>query len=309
MLKTVYFSIDKDSLLDSNIKEQMDEAVSYIKECGYGAELFARDSDMGMNLDECDISDLRQTLFVTDLPLEAAKLLSSGYYCIGVQHNNNPEAKFNGVKYVFTDIVEVDIDSYVKAYQRYSGDPWEVIRTNRLLIRETTVEDVDEFYRLYKEPEMTRYMEGLFENPEDERRYQKDYIEKVYGLMGFGIWTVVRTEDNLVIGRAGYSIRNGFDDMELGFLIGKEYQGRGYAYEACRAILDYGREVLGFEKVCALVKKENDVSLHLCRKLGFVEDKEVSVEENIYGHNYTGSDSVNLSPSQYGDYIQMKLKL
>ena len=201
------------------------------------------------------------------------------------------------------------MDSFIKAYQRYAGEPWEVIRTKRLIIRETTIDDVDEFYRLYKDPEMTRYMEGLFDNPEDEKRYQKDYIEKVYGLMGFGVWTLVRADDNTVIGRAGYSVRNGFDEIELGFLIGKEYQQQGYAYEACRAILDYGRDVLLLENVQALVKKENTVSIHLCERLGFTKEGEVKVEENIYGHEYSGTDRISISNAKYGTYLRFFQRL
>ena len=226
---------------------------------------------------------------------------------------------FDTINDVFDEIEEVDADSFTKVYQRYAGEPWEVIRTERLLIRETTVDDVDEFYRLYKEPEMTKYMEGLFENPDDEKRYQKDYIEKVYGLMGFGIWTLVRAEDGEIIGRAGYSIRNGFENIELGFLIGKAYQGQGYAFEACEAILNYGKEVLGLENVQTLVKKENVVSIKLCEQLGFTRTDVVSVEENIYGREYPGADSegkvqedtreVKLSKSHYGEYVRFDKKL
>ncbi len=70
---------------------------------------------------------------------------------------------------------------------------------------------------------------------------------------------------------------------ELGFLIAVPYQGKGYAYEVCRAILEYGEQELGFAKVQALVREENRASICLCRKLGFeregrVEDKGIWYE-------------------------------
>ena len=148
-------------------------------------------------------------------------------------------------------------------------------------------------------------MEGLFDNPEDEKRYQKDYIEKVYGLMGFGIWTVIRKGDGRIIGRAGFSIRNGFDDIELGFLIGKDYQRQGYAYEVCSAILEYGKDTLLFDKVQTLVKAENQVSIHLCEKLGFKTTDTVNVEENIYGKEYKTDKNVPVSQSHFGKYVRM----
>ncbi|MEE3495201.1 MAG: GNAT family N-acetyltransferase, partial [Butyrivibrio sp.] len=232
-----------------------------------------------------------------------------GFYVIGVEHVLNRNEEFPGVKYIFSDIDEVDIDSFIKAYQRYAKEPWDVLTTDRLLVRETTLDDVDEFYKLYKDPEMTRYMEGLFENPEDEKRYQKDYIEKVYGLMGFGIWTLVRRSDGRVIGRVGYSVRNGFDDIELGFLIGKEFQRQGYAFEACNAVLDYGRDILLFDKVQTLVKAENEISINLCKKLGFEYLDTVSVEEDIYGREYNGENSVPVGGASYGEYVRLMKRL
>ena len=288
----------------------------YLEDQGYSLKLVEADDSFYPKI---KAAGKKKTLIVCDDSSYTRFLSDKGYYCVGVLHDLNRDAKFEGLKYVFDEIEEVEADSFVKVYQRYAGEPWEVIRTDRLLIRETTIDDVDEFYRLYKEPEMTKYMEGLFENPEDEKRYQKDYIEKVYGLMGFGIWTLVRAKDGEIIGRAGYSIRNGFDNIELGFLVGKAYQGQGYAYEACRAILKYGKEMLGLETVQTLVKKENEVSIRLCEKLGFTKTGVVSVEENIYGHAYPGGDGadrnleeareVKLSKSHYGEYVRFDKKL
>lgn len=291
MLKKVLFYIDKKNKEDSEIVANVNEAAKYVKSCGFEAvvKIAGGVSDEKKSHDDSGSSGesaLDESLFLTDSGLAARLLTETGAYVVGISHKLNEGEDFGGLKYIFTDIQEVDIDSYIKAYQRYAHLPWEVIITPRLLIRETTIEDVDRFYELYSDPEMTRYMEGLFENPEDEKRYQKDYIDKVYGLLGFGIWTVVKRDDNTVIGRAGYSVRNGFDDIELGFLIGKDYQGQGYAFEACDAILKYGKEILLFDKVQTLVKEENTVSIGLCKKLGFAELDTVEVEENIYGDEY-----------------------
>ncbi|MCR4758126.1 MAG: GNAT family N-acetyltransferase, partial [Butyrivibrio sp.] len=251
------------------------------------------------------IPNKKTILVVTDKDSFAKKLMNAGVPVVGVSGDFNKDQEFDGLKYVFAEIDEVDIDSYVKAYQRYVGEPWFILETERLILRETTLEDVDEFYSLYKDPEMTQYMEGLFENPEDEKRYQKDYIDKVYGLMGFGIWTVIRKEDKRIIGRAGFSVRNGFDEIELGFLIGKEFQRKGYAFEACSAIMDYGKNILLFDKVQTLVKAENQVSIHICEKLGFKTIDIVDVEENIYGKEYKTDKNIALSQAHFGKYVRM----
>ncbi len=295
MLKSVVF------LIKSPIESLVDEASCYIKECGYDSSVYYISSFS----EEKFVEIKKEVLFATDSGDTAKELSTRGFYVIGISHDQNEDENFEGLKYIFTDIDEVDIDSFVKAYQRYAGLPWEILRTERLIIRETTLDDVDEFYKLYSDPEMTRYMEGLFENPDDEKRYQKDYIEKVYGLMGFGVWTLVRISDGAVIGRAGYSIRNGFEEIELGFLVGKAYQRQGYAYEACDAILEYGKNVLNFDKVQTLVKEENEVSIHICKKLGFEVADTTYVEENIYGQEYRTDKNVSLNQPRYGKYVRM----
>ncbi len=301
MLKRVIFALNKSLNPDDPIRRSFQRTADYIAESGYESELLDISSAFFTNATE---DEKHGTLILTDREAISKALTESGFYVVGILHEQNAGEKFTGLKYVFSELEEVDMDSFVKAYQRYAGEPWEVIRTDRLLIRETTLEDVDIFYKIYADPEITRYMEGLFENPEDEKRYQKDYINKVYGLMGFGLWTLVRSSDNTVIGRAGYSVRNGFDEIELGFLIGKEYQRQGYAFEACSAILDYGRDVLMFDKVQTLVKKENTVSIHMCERLGFEELDEVDVEENIYGKDYGETQMVNLDSGNYGKYVR-----
>ncbi len=304
LLKQVLFLLKKESMAKEDIYGLADGAKDYLRTEGYESWV----AGIGDSSFDWEKEVEKESLLIaTDSADAATALCDEGYFCIGFVHRGNEGEEFKGLKYVFSEIDDVEADSFVKAYQRYAGEPWDVIRTDRLMIRETTVEDVDEFYRIYKDPEITQYMEGLFDDPADEKRYQKDYIEKVYGFYGFGVWTLVRRSDNRIIGRAGFSMRNGFDEIELGFLIGKEFQRQGYAYEACKAILDYGRYVLMFEHVQTLVKKENEASIQLCEKLGFRRQEEVDVEENIYGRAYNKEDRVSLSEAKYGKYVKFVL--
>ena len=85
-----------------------------------------------------------------------------------------------------------------------------------------------------------------------------------------------------VIGRAGVSYREGFEEPELGFIIGAPWQRNGYAYEVCEAILAYAAAALGFTKLQALVETENLPSIRLCRKLGFDYDSRITLREREY---------------------------
>ncbi|MCR5093144.1 MAG: GNAT family N-acetyltransferase [Lachnospiraceae bacterium] len=248
--------------------------------------------------------DHPECLYLAEDPKVAQRLVSLGGKTAGFLHDSNRGETFTGLKYVFDEPDEVDADSYRKAWERLSGIPWTILVTERLIVRETTVDDVDAFYEIYRDPSMTEFQEGLFADPEDEKRYTKDYIEKIYGLLGFGVWTLKRRADGRVIGRAGFSIRKGFEDVELGFMIGKAWQGQGYAREACEAILNFGRDILQFPRVQALVKAENEVSIRLCEKLGFTRAEQVTIEEDIYGGKYPTDGQVTFSPERYGEYIR-----
>ena len=69
-------------------------------------------------------------LVVADRKDNTVKATELGFYVVGIEHSLNKNEEFPGVKYIFSDIDEVDLDSFVKAYQRYAGEPWEVLTTS-----------------------------------------------------------------------------------------------------------------------------------------------------------------------------------
>lgn len=231
--------------------------------------------------DEVPKDETPDTLYITDSEAAYHALRQQGKYVLPYRHEGNHNSDFAGALYVIEQIEEIGYETIDMAYRRMAGLPWEILTTERCVIRETTIDDVDSFYKIYADPEITKYMEDLYEDRDEEIAYIRDYREKVYGFYGYGMWTVL-TKEGTVIGRAGISWREGFDLPELGFVIGVSWQGQGYAYEVCSAILGYAREELSFEQVQVLVMEGNDISENLCRKLGFRFLEKVTVEGNIY---------------------------
>ena len=214
----------------------------------------------------------RNTLFVTDAPQVAKKLLTANFPVLGILLKENEDASFSGVQYLAEGWESINPSYLEKVYRRCCGLPWQILETKRCILRESIEADVDAFYQIYAEPSITAFMEDLFADREEELRYMAAYRENMYEFYGYGIWSVVLKETGEVIGRAGFDMRAGFAEPELGFVIGVLWQGRGLAEEVCRAILRYGEEDLGFTKVQALTEQENTASLALLEKLGFVFD-------------------------------------
>ena len=223
----------------------------------------------------------RDWLYLADDERTARKLADAGAKTCGFLHENNRQERFGGYKYLFDEIPEVDADSYRKAWERLSGLPWTIAKTDRLMIRETTTDDLDALYEIYSDPSVTRFQDGLLEDRDAEKRYMEDYIKNIYGLMGFGIWSLVRLKDGILIGRAGLSAAKGYENTELGFTVGVPWQRQGYAFEACSQILLFAGWVLGLDRVYANVREGNTASVRLCEKLGFHPDHEPGREGYI----------------------------
>ena len=231
---------------------------------------------------EVETEGRRGVLYLTDDAGTARGLREAGEAVLIYLHPGNRDQDFSGFLFAVEDPEDLEPEYIERAYRRLKGLPWNILRTARCLIRETIPEDVESFYQIYSHPAITEYMEGLYPEVEEERQYVRDYIEKVYTFFGFGVWTVIERETGAVIGRAGFSYREGFDEPELGFIIGVPWQRRGYAEEVCRAVLAYGWSALEFRQVQALVEPENIPSVRLCEKLGFRKDENVNVGEKEY---------------------------
>jgi RimJ/RimL family protein N-acetyltransferase len=221
-------------------------------------------------------------LWITDFEDAAEHLLKCGCGVLIYLHDGNRNDSFEGARYAFENPQELSQEYLERIYRRYAHIPWDILDTERCLIRETKESDIDAFYEIYQEPSITRYMENLYEDRDEEREYIRTYIDKVYGFYEFGVWTVIEKKSRKIIGRAGLSYREGFEEPELGFVIGVPWQRQGYAYEVCSVILKYAKEELGFDRVQALVEPENTVSIALCEKLGFKDKQDIMVEDKIY---------------------------
>lgn len=232
--------------------------------CGLGT---AEAQKMTENL-EINEDQRSGLLWMTDNSALARCLAERQCPVLAFLHEDNDELDFGEVRYACEKPEEVESVYLEGVYRRCMRLPLDILATERLFLRETTEADVDMFYRIYDDPSITQYMEGLYPDRQEERAYIREYIEKIYNFYDFGVWTVGKRDTGEVIGRAGFAYREGFEEPELGFVIGVPWQRQGYAYEICSAILKYGWEQLEFTKVRALVQPDNEPSLQLCRKLG-----------------------------------------
>lgn len=225
-----------------------------------------------------DLSFIDATLWITDDKIYGAKLQKKQklvlLYDNPLRKQTNAlivdnKAEHGYFPYVIEGFEDVDYCYLDRIYRRLKKIPWDILETDRLYVRETMLEDLPAFYEIYQDPSICQYTEKLFDDSKEEAEYLKAYIDTAYRFYETGIYTVILKETGEIIGRAGLDRRVEFEELELGFLIAKKHQKKGYAKEVCQALLQYANEYFPEDAVHAFVEPENEISIHLLEKLGF----------------------------------------
>ncbi|SVE11867.1 uncharacterized protein METZ01_LOCUS464721, partial [marine metagenome] len=76
--------------------------------------------------------------------------------------------------------------------------------------------------------------------------------------------------NNSLIGGVGLSLEED-NDLDLGFWIGRDHWGKGYATEAAMGLIQYAKKEFNFKQIKACYIKGNTGSSNVLRKLGFEE--------------------------------------
>ena len=240
-------------------------------------------------------------LYVSDCGALLRSLQAEGCPVLGYSHPGNRKEAFPGIPYVMEGAGEVEPEYLERVYRRFAGIPWDILETERCLVREMGVEDVPALCALYGDPAAAAWTDPPFSQESWGRAYVREYAQKVYAYLEFGIWTVVLKETGEVIGRAGIMPGQG-EIPELGYLIGAPWQRRGLGSEVCRAILDYARGELGFAGVRAVIHRDNIPSLALARRLGFHPEGETAGDKLslLWGQGQDPVISLRKEPSGIG---------
>ena len=149
----------------------------------------------------------------------------------------------------------------------------QILETTRLSLREIIVEDAQFVFDLLNTPKFLKYIgdrgvRSVYDASEFiESRYRKSYQDH-----GYGLYTVLLKGpalEKMPIGMCGFVRRDSLPGPDIGFAFLPAFESRGYGYESAAAVMDHGRDILGFEEVFAITSPDNDASGRLLEKLGF----------------------------------------
>lgn len=120
--------------------------------------------------------------------------------------------EFLPVEHVIWQFEGIDETYLERVFWRCNNIPWTILETERCVIREFAMEDLDALFELYAKPGMTNFVEPLYEY-EEEAEYERAYIKHRYRYYGYGMWLVFDKKSGELIGRAGLEDREYAEDM------------------------------------------------------------------------------------------------
>lgn len=147
------------------------------------------------------------------------------------------------------------------------------LETERLLLRAIRSEDAEAVFRIFSDDEVTRYYDmETFSSLEQARQLTMGMIERFQNKVRIR-WGITLKGEDVVIGTCGYPVWEKFRFAGgIGYDLAREYWHRGITSEAVTAMLQFGFERMGLNRVEAVVMSGNVHSMQLLRGLAFEEE-------------------------------------
>ncbi len=158
-----------------------------------------------------------------------------------------------------------------------------VLYTERLFLREFTIEDAGLLLDLNSDPEVTRYTLDLMTDIEQAKKVLEQVILPQYALYNFGRWAVHLKNSQEFIGWCGLKYRGGWDnEIDLGYRLKRSHWGKGYATEAAFATLRYGFENLDLTHIIGRALPGNIASLRVLEKINMTYRGEEVIDKLLH---------------------------
>lgn len=146
-----------------------------------------------------------------------------------------------------------------------------MLETGRLILRPFAEKDVEAVFALRQDAEIMRYIR----EPQKTLAETESWIKLVSSRWEnekIGFCAVIEKASDELIGWCGLWRLKETGEIEVGYAISKNFQGKSYATESAEACLAYGFEQLDLPKIVAVTHPENAASRRVMEKLGMRYD-------------------------------------
>lgn len=153
------------------------------------------------------------------------------------------------------------------------GD-WPELRTERLLLRGWTPADRVSLAAINADPRVMEFLGAPMTREQSDA--MADRIESKFARQGYGFWAVEVPGAAPFIGFVGLNAPDldapFMPAVEIGWRLGADSWGCGYASEAALAALDFGFDVAGLDEVVAFTAARNVRSRSVMERIGMTHD-------------------------------------
>lgn len=145
-----------------------------------------------------------------------------------------------------------------------------ILETKRLVLREICETDAEFILNLLNQPSFIKFIgDRGVRTVQQATNYIESRFTQSYSNFGFGLYLVELKKGKTPVGICGFVKRDSLPEPDIGFAFLPQYGGQGFAFESAKAVLKYGRDVLGLRHILAVATKDNDKSEKLLGKIGF----------------------------------------
>ena len=169
------------------------------------------------------------------------------------------------------------------------------LETERLVLRRPRPEDAAAFFPHWQDADAVQFVGGVKTQEQIDEMVER--LLRHWDWYELGEFTVERREDGAVLGRVGLQLWDPRDwtngkrkrlegdvETELGWKLGRDYWGSGYATEAAAACRDWVLGGLGLTRLISLIALENVASVRVAEKIGETFEREV--DNTPFPHRY-----------------------
>lgn len=135
--------------------------------------------------------------------------------------------------------------------------------------------DFDACLAMDRDPDVTRYIRGPWDDPAEHRRFLADRIQRQWP-PGQGYWSIFAKENPAAF--LGWILLIPYEgigpEVDIGWRLVKSTWGRGYATEATLPVVAHAFRTAGLPKLVADIDPRNSASMRVAEKIGmtFVGD-------------------------------------
>lgn len=154
------------------------------------------------------------------------------------------------------------------------------IETERLILRELRLTDLDGMFELDSDPEVHKYLGNKPVKTREESQKIIENVIKQYDERGIGRWAAIEKSSGEFIGWSGLRLNSDItfntktNFYDVGYRLIKRYWGKGYASESSVVAIDYFFNTLQKSLLCGIAETENIASNRILEKVGlkFIND-------------------------------------